>query len=341
MSKDADSENEHAASQISTVVMAAKILERSRADGVPMNELSLDVRGGKIRAVTRQEKKAADESRRKELIKKLRQRSIRGDNSMAEDISRRLARCQEWINYLSCFSEISERDLASIRRSIESRNNRAASLIKEITVLEMAIQRKKEEDPVISNLEKSSKDLFEAIRRNDYDRAAELREYCEDNISVYNFHKKRLKPYLSKAKKARLKFLSEKRQVMRMQFETGRQIVELIAQDLTNGKFRKFEEAALRSITDFVHELRNIFATSRARIEKLSGSLANTALSFIPDIEKEMNEIDASVIIPVQECVERIVSIVDQSLKSIREQTDRDAAAMRDSARRMVFQEKQ
>ncbi|MGC9329102.1 MAG: hypothetical protein ACP5I1_15830, partial [Candidatus Hinthialibacter sp.] len=255
---DQEIEDEQATSQISTALMAAKILERSRADGVPMNELSLDIRGGKIRAMTRQEKKAADDMRRKELIKKLRQRSLRGDNNLADDISRRLSHCQDWINYLSCFSDISEKDLASIRRSIESRNNRAVSLIKEIHMLEVAIQRKKEEDPVIVELEKAFKELFEAIRREDYQRAAELRKYIEPHIRAYNFHKKRLMPYLSRAKQSRLKFLNEKRQVMRLQFETGDKIVELLAQDVANGKFQKIDAAGLQSIIDLIQELREI-----------------------------------------------------------------------------------
>lgn len=334
-----DSENETAMSQISTALMAAKILERSRAEGVPLKELALDIQGGKIRAVTQREKKASDEIRRKELIHKLRQRSIRGDNSLAEDISRRLRRCQEWIDYISRFSSVSEKDLVSIRRNLESMNNRASSLVKELTVLEMAIQRKKEEDPIIMQVESASAEIMTAIQNREFERVAELRQYCEQNIPTYNSRKKRLKPYFAQARQARLKFLAEKRQVMRMQFDTGSQVAELLAQDLSNGKFSQFSSTDLQTTTTLVHELRDLRSESRTKIEKLGKPITNVALSFIPDIEREMDEIDESFIVIFEEKVNLLMTTIGAALKLIREDAAQKKTEEKET-KRMAYQQK-
>lgn len=337
---DLNLDSEDSLSQISTALKAAKILERSRAEGIPLKDLALDMQGGKVRAVTQQEKKASDEIRRKELIQRLRQRSIRGDSSLADDIGRRLRQCQEWIDYISRFSSVTEKDLLSIRRNIESTNNRAASLVKEVTVLEMAIQRKKEEDPIIVEVEKASADLMEAIKNQEFERVAELRQYCEQNMPLYNSRKKRLKPYFAQARQARLKFISEKRQVMRMQFETGGQVSELLAQDLNSGKFQQFDAESLHHAAALVQELRELRSTSRSRIDRLSHPVMNVALSFIPDLEKEMDVIDLAVIVPFEEKVNDLMTTIGAALKQLREEIAQGETSAKETSRRMAYQVK-
>lgn len=335
-----NTDNEDSLSQISTALRAAKILERSRADGIPLKDLALDVQGGKVRAVTQREKKASDDIRRKELIQRLRQRSIRGENSLADDVGRRLRQCQEWIEYISRFSSVTEKDLITIRRNLESMNNRATSLVKEVTLLEVAIQRKKEEDAIIMQVESASAELMESIRTGDFERVAELRQYCEQNMPVYNSRKKRLKPYFAQARQARLKFIAEKRQVMKMQFDTGNQVGELLAQDLNSGKFYQFEPNYLHQVTSLVQELRELRSNSRTYIERLAQPVTNVALSFITDLEKEIDVIDVAVIVPFEEKVNDLMSTIGTALKEMREKVTSVETVEKEKAKRMAYQVK-
>jgi len=332
-------DQENALSQLSVAVMAAKVLERSREEGVPMNELSLDTQGGKIRAVTQREKKASDELRRQELVKKLRQRTVRGDNSLSEDVTRRLRRCQEWIDYISRFSSATEKDLVTIRRNIEGMNNRAASLVKEVTVLEMAIQRKKEEDPIISKVENASQEIMEAVKNKDLDKVAELRLFCEQNISAYNSRKKRLKPYLNQARQSRLKFIGEKRKVMRMQYDTGGQVVELLAIDLSTGKFAKFDKEALQYVTELIHSLRSLRINGKGKMDKLLRPINNVALSFIKDLETEMRDVDDTFLLTLEEKIDALMSAIGIALKDAREKGEEKARKEKED-KRMAFQQK-
>ncbi len=336
---DEHDDQENTLSQLSIAVMAAKVLERSREDGVPMNELSLDTQGGKIRAVTQREKKASDELRRQELVKKLRQRTVRGDNSLSDDVTNRLKRCQEWIDYISRFSSASEKDLVTIRRNLEGMNNRASSLIKEVTVLEMAIQRKKEEDPIISKVENASREIMEAMKNKDLEKVAELRLFCEQNIPAYNSRKKRLKPYLNQARQARLKFLTEKRQVMRMQFDTGGQVVELLANDLSTGKFSQFDQEALQYVTELIHSLRSLRSSGKVKMDILARPIGNVALSFIKDIETEMRDVDDTILLMLEEKIDALMAAIGIALRQLREQGEQGSRKEKDE-KRMAFQQK-
>jgi len=333
-------DSEGSLSQISTALRAAKILERSRADGIPLKDLALDVQGGKVRAVTQREKKASDDIRRKELIQRLRQRSIRGENSLADDVGKRLRQCQEWIEYISRFSSVTEKDLITIRRNLESMNNRATSLVKEVTLLEVAIQRKKEEDPIIMQVERASAELMEAIRLGDFERVADLRQYCEQNMPIYNSRKKRLKPYFAQARQARLKFIAEKRLVMKMQFDTGNQVAELLAQDLNSGKFCQFDSDIMNHVTSLVQELRGLRSSSKTYIEKLAQPVTNVALSFIGDLEKEIEVIDLSVIVPFEEKVNDLMLSIGNALKNLREKVSKVETVEKEKTKRMAFQVK-
>ncbi len=330
--------DESTISQMSTALKAAQILEKSRAEGIPMNELALVNQGGKSKCVTQKEKEHIDKTRRQDIIKKLRQRNTRGDNSLTKDIAARIQSCQEMLEYISFSGSMSAKDMLVIRRNLESTNNRAASLIKEVTVLETAIERKKEADEVISDFEKASADLMTAIKERQFAQITELRAYCEEKMPIYNLRQKRLKPYLNQCRQMRIKFIAEKRTIMQMQYQVYSQVVEIIAQDQLSGKFAGFKEEALRSSTKAIEQVRHYRTQGKAQINSLSKPLGKVSLSFISDIEDELNKIDESFLsVMAQEMADLISLLRDARITANEESIDVGEGA---ETRRMAYQEK-
>ena len=201
--------NEDMLSQFSTALKFAQIMEKNK-EGVPLNEIVLTTQGGKSKAVTQKEKTVSDNLRRQQVIEKLKKRTFRGENSLADDIGKRIRQCQMLVKQIYNATSMSDKDVMALQRNLESTHNRASSLVKEIDILEGAIERKKKEDPVIFEYETKSAELFQAIKNKDFPKITELRSFCEQNSAAYNLRQKRLKPYLIKAHQVRLKFVAEK-----------------------------------------------------------------------------------------------------------------------------------
>ncbi|MBI1387367.1 MAG: hypothetical protein GC154_02835 [bacterium] len=326
-----------AADQISTSLKAAQILEKAKADGVPMNELVLVNQAGRSKCVTVKEKDRSNQLRRQQILDQLKKRSIRGEFSLAKDISQRIARCQALIETITQYQEFTQQDLIAIRRELESAYNRGVSLANDVKVLEAAIERKKQEDPVIRQFEQASADLLKAIQEKDEPRLRDLREFCEKSLDQYNLNKRRLKPYITKAREARLKFIAEKRKIMRVQYQTYVQITELFARELCNGMLRGINEETNQEITRLIHELRAKRSEHQVRIDILGKSMGNVPLSFIPDIEADMDRMDEAIFLPTDEQVEQLIGGMHKAVEKSRELAKQQADDSK-KANRMAFQ---
>ncbi len=330
-----ENEFDGALSQLSTALKATKILDKAKKDGVELKELSLVTRGGKTQCLSKKE--IESQNKRQTIVDKLRKRVLRGENNMADEFSQRVSRCQQLTKFIAKASSLSDKAIVALQRNLESTQNRAASLIKEVSVLETAIERKKQEDPVISSFEKASAELFKAIQDNDYSKISELRTYCEENKNAYNLNKKRLKPYFTNARKARLKFIEEKRRMMRIQHETFSHYIELIANQMVNGQLHFLDLEAQKKLTKIIHQFRNLRSHARPSMEKITSSYGNVALSFINDIEEELDQIDENFLKPMDE---KIIEIQELIAESFSETKEADSVKKSSSASRMVIQQK-
>ncbi|MBZ0258926.1 hypothetical protein K8I31_22880, partial [bacterium] len=330
---------ETAADQISTSLMAAQLLEKARNEGIPMKELAIMSQGGKTKAVTAKEKERSSQIRRKELVDLMRKRAVRGDQSLVNDIIERISNCQSKIDIIVKHTEVSPQELVAVRRELESSQNRATSLAKDVHVLEQAIVRKKKEDPVIRQFEEASTNLLTAMQERDVEKIKELRQFCEKTMSQYNLNKRRLKPYIEKAREARLKFIMDKRRIMRIQFQTLMNIMEIYATSLHTGGFQNFSETAIGEITESIHAIRQMRSDTQERVDQLGNSLGNVPLSFIPDIEKELEEIDDSILKPINQNVDQLILLVQSAdIESLKNAESDDSQK---DKKRMAYQEKE
>jgi hypothetical protein len=330
--------DENMIDQISTALKVAQIMEKAK-EGVPMNEIVMTTtQSGKSKAVTQKEKNSSDAIRRKQVIDRLKKRTLRGENSLAKDISKRIRQCQALMKHISAAVSLTDKEIVAIQRNLEGTYNRASSLVKEIEVLENAIERKKKEDPVISEYERHSSQLLDAIRGKDYAKITELRQYCEKNASIYNLRQKRLKPYLVKACQVRLKFVSEKRRIMRIQFETYSQVVELIAKDSSEGKYHDFPQENIKNITQLIDEIRGVRIDTRPIVDKLNNPLGNISPVLVNDIEIELDSIDETYLNPMGEKVDAMLTIVGETTRAF--QDEQLTKQEKGTKSRMAFQEK-
>lgn len=329
-----------AADQISTSLMAAQLLEKARSEGIPMKDLAIMSQGGRTKAVTAKEKERSSTIRRKELVELMRKRTIRGDQSLVNDIVERITDCQSKIDIIVKHTEASPQELVALRRELESSQNRATSLAKDVQVLEQAIVRKKKEDPVIRQFEETSAALLTAMQEKDVEEIPKLRQLCERTMGQYNINKRRLKPYIEKAREARLKFIIDKRRIMRIQFQTLLNITEIYATSLHTGGFQDYAEDAIKTITESIHALRNMRSDAQARMDKLGEHLGNVPLSFIPDIEKDLDEVDEIILKPITASVDELILLVQSAdIDSLKNKKEVEGAE-RDT-KRMAFQEKE
>ncbi|MDP8245443.1 MAG: hypothetical protein P9L94_15265 [Candidatus Hinthialibacter antarcticus] len=329
-----------AADQISTSLMAAQLLEKARSEGIPMKDLALMSQGGRTRAVTAKEKERSSNIRRKELVDLMRKRTIRGDQSLVNDIIERISNCQSKIDIIVQHTEVSPQEMVAVRRELEGSQNRASSLAKDVQVLEQAIVRKKKEDPVIRQFEEASAALLTAMQEKDVEQIKKLRMFCEKTMKQYNINKRRLKPYIEKAREARLKFIVDKRRIMRIQFQTLMNIMEIYATSLNTGGFQHYTESATKEITDSIHTLRHMRSDAQARMDKLGAHLGNIPLSFITDIEKDLDVVDEIILKPIIGGVEALILVVQSAdIESLK--TKKEDKVVSKESKRMAYQEKE
>lgn len=329
-----------AAEQISTSLKAFQILEKARNEGIPMNELVFMNQAGRSKVVTAKEKERSSQLRRKELVDLMRKRTLRGDHSLVQDVTERITSCQTLVELILKQTQASPQELVSVRRDLEASQNRATSLAKDVQVLEQAIERKKQEDPAIRNFENASSELLKAMQEKDVERVKELREFCEDNMDTYNLRKRRLKPYISKAREARLKFIIEKRRIMKVQFQTYVNITELFASGMNAGTFQSYDNESVQKATELIHRLREQRTDSLPRVEKLNQNLVNVPLSFLPDIESELDAIDSVDLNPMKENVNELIGIVRDAEKAAKAK-ELETEIKQSDGKRMAYQQKQ
>ena len=322
--------NENMLEQFSTALKFAQIMEKNK-EGVPLNEIVITTQGGKSKALSQKEKATSDNLRRQQVIEKLKKRTFRGENSLAEDITKRIHQCQMLVKHIFSATAMSEKDVLALQRNLESTHNRASSLVKEVEILEGAIDRKKKEDPVISEYEANSAELFQAIKNKDYPKITELRTYCEQNSAAYNLRQKRLKPYLIKARQVRLKFVAEKRRIMRIQFETYNQAVEVYAAEIDKGKFQAFGNDFYKKVAENIQTVRQIRYDAKPIFDRLNQPLGNVALSFITDIENELDATDQTYLNQMGENVENIINSIDEAVQLLHKQAEEKEKTVRES----------
>ena len=206
-------------------------------------------------------------------LQKLKQRNIRGDNSLSNDIAARIHICQHMIEYISTNAS-ADRELQSIHGRLENANQRTSNLVKNVSTLEEAIDRKIEEDDAL--------------------------------MEFYHLRRKRLEPILTKCREARRDFMAEKLYLMHTQFQLYSKVIDLVNQSYSQGKYILLEKSGKAKIEEHLQTLLVLRNEGESVMDKMSQPLDNVSLSYIHEIENELFSIEESIIAPMSEYVENL-----------------------------------
>ncbi len=202
-----------------------------------------------------------------------RQRNIRGENSLSNDISSRIQICQDMVEYLTKGGLMGE-DLGRIRSDLDEAGKRADYLVKAVTSLEEIIERKIAESAAIIEFQRQkSKDLD---------------------------------PLLNDCRKARLDFMAEKLKLMLIQFQIYCKVLDRVEADQSKGEFLHFEKPFKTIIDQRLQKLRSLRRQGESILDKLSQSLDDISLAYLDEIEIELNAIEDSIIDPMSDQVHEL-----------------------------------
>jgi len=251
---------------IDGVVSARKAEEQ----GIDPEDMIKTVRGGKVVWITRDEMNRLLAKKKRLSGKKFVQRSVRGEDSLSSEINARARACKTLVDAIRKAAPEEVPDLIRKLRELDSVLNQSLSLGKEVQMLELAIERKKSEDPVLQDIDRATSEMLAAIDRKDFDEAEVCKTYSDKHAEEYMARQKRLEPYIKKAKECRTQYLTEKCKIFQLEFEIIARGEEILTERMQDLVYHDKEGTTIQGIISMAEEIRSIVTEARPSFEGLS-----------------------------------------------------------------------
>jgi len=243
---------------------------KAEQQGVDPKEMVKTIRGGKVVWITTKEMNKILHKRRHFINKQSKQRSLRGEDSINSEIYRRLETCRDIIQKMRKYSPEESPKLVELSRQLEQLNHLVNDHAKEVRLLESAIERKKQEDPILKEISNATTNMLEALERNDFSDVNLNQNYCEKHLEEYLFKQKRLDPYIKKAKEFRLKFLTAKQKLYVFEYNLISKGVKILSTGVNDIIYHNKEHNSSEVIQNLINELNTILKDSRPIYEVLN-----------------------------------------------------------------------
>ena len=247
-------------------------ISASKAEQINMNPENMvkTIRGGRIVWISIDEMNAVLAKQRRVTSRIKVQRNIRGKNNLSNEITRRIGVCRSFINAIRKVAPEESPEYIRSMRTLESLQNLTVSHAREVRIMEAAIQRKKEEDPILQEMDKATNGIMNALKENVLSDVDVCQSFCDRHMDEYLVRKKRIEPYINKANEYRLSFLISKQQLYQLQYE----LIEKGQQSL----YKHIEEIVYldkeASYSDLLfqnsNEIQSLVTENRTFFEKLS-----------------------------------------------------------------------
>ena len=127
---------------------------------------------------------------------------------------------------------------------------------------------------------------------------------------------------------------------MRIQFETYSQAIEVYASEIDKGKFQAFGEEFNNAIARNIQQVREIRNDARPIFDRLIQPLGNVALSFITDIENELDATDHTYLNMMSDSVENIINSINEAVQEIHKQAEEKEKATKENIKQAATTEK-
>ncbi len=237
--------------------------------GIDPENMVKTVRGGHVIWITKEELNATLAKKRKISNKKYVQRSIRGENNLSSEITRRVELCNTLLDIIRKVIPEETPDFVRKVRDLDIVRNRSLSLAKEIRLLETAIQRKRKEDPILSEMEKATHDMMSALEKNSLEDVDVCQSFRDRHMEEYLAKQKRIEPYIKKSQENRLAFLRTKQQIYQFEFDLLDQGQEILSQQLEEIIYHDREGKKSQELVKILQEIQTMIQNGRPLFQTL------------------------------------------------------------------------
>jgi hypothetical protein len=245
-------------------------LDKAEKLGVSEEDLVVTLRGGR-RVFTTRQRLAKDLEKQRSIAgpeRRPTQRAIRnGESSVIGDIQSRLEDCFRLLGLLAQSARIAPIDHRDMRVTLKASAANALRYGTELHGIEAEIERKKNEDPLLSRLDELARMVHAAQISGDQETAARLLEENREDLTQYESRRRVLGPDIQSALHCRLGLLREQRRLMRTQmhlYSEWAQAVQERAQDFCahaeSGNLTDRMTSSLKSLAERIETAKRLQA---------------------------------------------------------------------------------
>jgi hypothetical protein len=324
---------------IETTVSASK----AEQIGIDPENMVKTIRGGRIVWISIDEMNAVLAKQRRITSGKKVQRNIRGENNLSNEITRRIDACRSFINAIRKVAPEESPEYIRSMRNLESLQNLSVSHAREVRVLEAAIQRKKQEDPILQEMDKATDDMMNALKEDALSDVDVCQSFCDRHMDEYLVRQKRIEPYINKAKEYRLSFLISKQQLYQLQYELIEKGQQSLYKHIEEIVYLDKEASYADLLVQNSNEIQSLVTENRPFFKKLSGLTPEE----LEDQKDLFIEADTKHLTPLFNKMICFTDLFTAAWNEIVEQKPANAPKISSSAKkqketkRMVFGEKQ
>lgn len=243
---------------------------KAEQEGIDPENMVKTIRGGRVVWITVEEMNTVLAKQRQINKSKIVQRSIRGENNLTSEIHKRIEACRSLISAIRKVAPKESADFSSRMRNLESLQNITTSQARDLYVLENAIQRKRQEDPLIREIDNATTGILDSLQKNQLADVDVSQSFCDRHMEEYLAKQKRLEPYLKKAADCRLVLLQNKQQLYQFQFELIGLGLETLSKFLDDIFYYDKGKERSPELIKFHNEIRDLLDSAQPSVQQLS-----------------------------------------------------------------------
>lgn len=287
----------------------------AKQKGIDPENMVRTIRGGRIIWITVDEMNAILSKQRRITKSKHTQRSLRGEDNLSNEISRRIEACRSLIDAVRKVSPETRSEFTRLLRTLESLQNLTVSHARQVHVLEAAIQRKRKEDPILQEVDKATEEMMEALKENAQSDMEVCQSFCDRHMDEYLARQKRIQPYINKAREYRLSFLLSKQQLFQLQFELIEKSERILSSHIEEIVYYDKEASFSGQLVQNSKQILSLLTDSRSFFLKLSALLPDEL-----EAQKDLFlEADKNHLTPLFDCMASFTDLFNTAWKEIME----------------------
>lgn len=196
------------------------VISEYKADqkGFDPENMVKTVRGGKTVWITKDEMNTMLSKRRRFFEKDANEKVQEGVQESSESY-RRLTICQNYIDAIRMVSAESSIQFVKFKRSLEASMNQSSSKAKEFRMMEQALLRKKNEDPLYREMQQANEKMMKALEENNVEEAEICQTYTNRHNEEYLALQNRIDAYTKKVDECKEVYVLSKKKMYLLQFE--------------------------------------------------------------------------------------------------------------------------